>query len=405
MNSIVKLFFFLVFSLPLAACQPVSVTPNIFSPTPEGSVVAQSTQVVQLDQPTQTEQSEQPIDTPTITLTPAPPTQMPAPGKTSAPSQTPTPSKTPTPSPTPTNTIVPTPAVHPLTIEYLHLQTYQSKITFEIKLDSGENYDQFIVSYPSEGLKIFALLTIPIGDAPPTGWPVIVFNHGYIPHYEYTSTGYYEQYVEAFASAGYIVLMPDYRGHGESEGEALGVYSVPDYTIDVLNAVSAIKGYRFADPDRMGMWGHSMGGYITLRAMVVDPDIKAGVIWGGVVASYADLCEYWFKCGDHLSGKNFADSSGVMAAMGPPTESPDFWSAASANTYLSELNTPLQLHHSEYDKTVPAKLSRILYDELIAIDAEVELYLYPSTDHNIATYVYFDEAMQRTLDFFKMHLK
>ena len=41
------------------------------------------------------------------------------------------------------------------------------------------------------------------------------------------------------------------------------------------------------------MWGHSMGGYITLRAMVIDADIKAGVIWAGVVASYPDLVERW----------------------------------------------------------------------------------------------------------------
>ena len=39
------------------------------------------------------------------------------------------------------------------------------------------------------------------------------------------------------------------------------------------------------------MWGHSMGGGIALRAMVTTSDIKAGVIWAGTVASYADLFE------------------------------------------------------------------------------------------------------------------
>ena len=41
------------------------------------------------------------------------------------------------------------------------------------------------------------------------------------------------------------------------------------------------------------MWGHSMGGYITVRSMVTAGDIKAGVIWAGVVASYPDLMERW----------------------------------------------------------------------------------------------------------------
>ena len=37
------------------------------------------------------------------------------------------------------------------------------------------------------------------------------------------------------------------------------------------------------------MWGHSMGGYITLRAMVISDRVRAGVIWGGVVGAYPDL--------------------------------------------------------------------------------------------------------------------
>ena len=37
------------------------------------------------------------------------------------------------------------------------------------------------------------------------------------------------------------------------------------------------------------MWGHSMGGYITLRSMVITNTIKAGVIWAGVVGPYPNL--------------------------------------------------------------------------------------------------------------------
>ena len=97
-------------------------------------------------------------------------------------------------------------------------------------------------------------------------------------------------YVDGFAHNGYIVFRADYRGHGSSEGEATGGYGSPAYTIDVLNALTAMKNYPGADPNRIGMWGHSMGGHITLRAMVTHGDIKAGVIWAGVVASYtADL--------------------------------------------------------------------------------------------------------------------
>lgn len=53
----------------------------------------------------------------------------------------------------------------------------------------------------------------------------------------------------------------------------------------MLNAVASLQAYEDADPNRIGMWGHSMGGLLTLRAAVVSQDIKAGVIWSGSIAS------------------------------------------------------------------------------------------------------------------------
>jgi acetyl esterase/lipase len=207
----------------------------------------------------------------------APPTaNPPAPTATHTPTATlrPTPSLTPTPTETPVPTPTPTPP-HPLMIEVMRQQIYPGiEVTIEEKLDPGSNYDRNIASYQSEGLKIYALLTIPQGEKPESGWPIIVFNHGYIPPDQYRTTERYVAYVDAFARNGYIVFRPDYRGHGDSEGEASSVYGAPDYTVDVLNAVASVKRHADADPDRVGMWGHSMGGTITLRAMVMTKDIK-----------------------------------------------------------------------------------------------------------------------------------
>ena len=181
-----------------------------------------------------------------------------------------------------------------LTIDYLREQKYPgSDIAIEQTLDPGVNYNRYVVSYRSEGLKQYALLTVPQGRRPATGWPAIIFNHGYIPPEVYRTTERYVAYVDGFARNGYVVFRPDYRGHGFSEGEARGAYGNPDYTVDVLNGLASVKRLDYVDPNRIGMWGHSMGGYITLRAMVTDPSIKASVIWAGVVASYPDLVERW----------------------------------------------------------------------------------------------------------------
>jgi len=115
--------------------------------------------------------------------------------------------------------------LHPLSIEYLREQSYPgSEITIEQVLPSGSNYDQYIASYKSDGLKIYALLTVPQGTKPKNGWPVIIFNHGYIPPSQYRTTERYTAYVDAFAGNGYIVFKSDYRGHGNSEGRVEGIW-------------------------------------------------------------------------------------------------------------------------------------------------------------------------------------
>ena len=95
--------------------------------------------------------------------------------------------------------------LHPLSIEYMRTQQYPgSDIVIEQTLDVGSNYNRYIISYKSEGLKIYALLTVPQSDKPADGFPAIVFNHGYIPPAEYTTTGRYVAYTDAFSSNGYM---------------------------------------------------------------------------------------------------------------------------------------------------------------------------------------------------------
>src|SRR3990167_11353014 len=86
--------------------------------------------------------------------------------------------------------------VHSLSIETLKKGEYPgSDITIEQTLASGSNYQRYIVSYKSEGLKIFALLTVPNGTpSTSSGWPAIVFNHGYIPPAQYRTTERYIAY-------------------------------------------------------------------------------------------------------------------------------------------------------------------------------------------------------------------
>jgi uncharacterized protein len=320
------------------------------------------------------------------------------------PSATIEPTRLPTETPTVTPTATPVP--NPMSIEAMRAGEYPgSDIVIVQELAVGSNYRRYYAYYLSQGLKIYALLTVPNGEKPAGGWPAIVFNHGYIPPQVYVTTERYIAYVDRLAKAGYIVFRIDYRGHDRSEGVASGAYSSPGYTVDVLNAVSSLQRFPDVNPDKIGMWGHSMGGYLTLRSMVISREIKAGVIWGGVVGSYADMLYNWRRSGVTAS----PDSSrggwrlGWINQYGTPDENLEFWNSVSANAYLKDLSGPIQLQHSVTDEDVPVEFSQTLEKQIQAVGGTVELYTYEGDDHDITRN--FTRAMDRTVAFFDTYLR
>jgi dipeptidyl aminopeptidase/acylaminoacyl peptidase len=313
-------------------------------------------------------------------------------------------------TPIPSVTIIPsaTPIVNPMAIETLRQGTYPgSDIVTVNELERGSNYRRYYAYYLSEGLKIYGLLTIPDGEMPAGGWPAIIFNHGYIPPDIYRTTERYIAYVDRIASSGYIVFRIDYRGNDKSEGVAKGAYGDPGYLIDVLNAVASIKKFPQANPEKIGMWGHSMGGFLTLRAMVISKDIKVGVIWAGVVGSYPDLLYNWHRTGASVTPSPSSEGVGWRSQWikqyGTPEAKPAFWNAVSANSYLADLSGPLQLHHGTADTDVPLAFSQTLYEQIRGAGKYAELYTYPGDNHNIAAS--FDLAMTRTIEFYDQYLK
>lgn len=371
--------------LTLAACGQDRTPPVVPVEATAAAVAGQLAEATAAVQPAA------PAATPTATATPTPTVE---PTATSIPTATPTPTATP---------------IFPLSIEYLRQQDFSgSELVIEQTLAPGSNYDRYYASYYSEGLKQYGLLTVPRGQRPESGWPVIIFNHGYIPPTQYKTTERYVAYVDGFASSGYIVFRPDYRGHDRSEGQPTGAYGSPGYVIDVLNAAGALKRYPDADPQRVGMWGHSMGGWITLRAMVVDPDIQAGVIWGGVVGAYEDLLTGWRRGNRPTPTPNPTSSRGrwrnsLTSQFGTPEENPEFWRTLSANTFLDDLSGPIQLHHAVGDETVPVEFSQILYQQGLDAGMPIELVTYPGDNHNISGN--FNTAMSQSVAFFDRWVK
>jgi dipeptidyl aminopeptidase/acylaminoacyl peptidase len=173
-----------------------------------------------------------------------------------------------------------------------------------------------------------------------------------------------------------------------------------------LNALASLKRLPEADPSRMGMWGHSMGGSLTLRSMVIDPDIKAGVIWAGVVAPYSDLLTRWRRPNSPTpavpsSARRWRDE--FVKTYGSPEANPAFWDSISPNAYLNDVSGPIQIHHGTADTSVPFEFSETLYRQLEKAEKPAELYTYKGDDHNLSKN--FSTAMKRSVEFFDKYVK
>lgn len=289
---------------------------------------------------------------------------------------------------------------HPMAIENLREAEYPgADFVIEEKLANGTNYERYIASYKSEGLKIYGLLTVPLNAKPEKGFPAIIFVHGYIPPLEYSTTENYKTYQARLASSGYITFKPDLRGHGKSEGDATGAHFSEKYVVDTLYAISYLKNYKDVDPNRIGYWGHSNGGEIGLRVVTISPDIKAASLWAGVVGSYEDMFETYNYKIDFL--KDVAKND-LIIQNGLPSENPTFWNKLDPYFYLNDIHAAIQIQHGTKDDSVPIELSVSLKEELEKLNKSVEYYAYEGDNHNISNNV--GLAFQRTLDFYAKNL-
>ena len=308
------------------------------------------------------------------------------------------------------NAVRPTPTQMPfaeMTIPFLRARSYSSTLDKRTIVGESEDYTSYLTSYPSDGFTIYGLLTIPTDKEPRGGWPAIIFLHGYIPPDQYNTLTQYASYVDYLARNKFVVFKIDLRGHGDSEGEPGGGYYGSDYIVDTLNAYTALQQSGFVNPQRIGLWGHSMAGNIVLRTLAAKPEIPAAVIWAGAVYSYEDMQRYGIN--DNSYRPPITDTQRqrrrqeLFDTWGEFDPASPFWRTVAATNYLSDLKGAIQINHALDDAVVNIGYSRDLMQLFDHTSVPHELKEYPSGGHNI-TGAAFNVAMQNTVLFYTRYL-
>ena len=226
--------------------------------------------------------------------------------------------------------------------------------------------------------------------------PALVWIHGSGSDQNFLGwhPGSYRMYYslcEYFAQQGYVVLTPDYRGSsGYSRDWSTGVHmglGVND-TADVAAGADYLKTLGYVDPNRIGVFGLSYGGFLTLQAMNTDPTLwRAGIDVAGVV----DWATY---------GAGY-----TTPRLGTPVQNPDIYNISAPIQHMEKLSRPLLVLHGTNDRNVSFADSLRLFDVLIKLGKSFESQIYPGEIHFFRRDIVLRDAWRRAEAFFDRHVK
>ena len=224
------------------------------------------------------------------------------------------------------------------------------------------------VSYEAEdGLEIPALLTLPVnrGDEP---LPFVIYPHG--GPWAHDEWGF-DNYVQFFASMGYGVLQPQFRGstgfgiEHEEAGYGEWGYAIQD---DITAGVQWLIDEGIADPEKICIVGSSFGGYAAAVGLAKTPDLyRCGISVNGVL----DLKEFIY------SGKKLYYEGINRKVWNDPANAKD----ASPYHLSDQIKAPLLLIGSERDTVVPVKHSKRMHKKLKKNKQSVEYVELPDGEH------------------------
>jgi dipeptidyl aminopeptidase/acylaminoacyl peptidase len=217
---------------------------------------------------------------------------------------------------------------------------------------------------------LYGALYHPSGFDPTRRYPVVAYIYGgpfgTVLSRTYTGNTMMRR-AEALAAAGFVVVAIDVRGStgrskafGDATYGKVGQSEIPDY-VTGLRQLAATRPWM--DLTRVGIHGHSWGGYFAIRAMLVAPDM--------------------FKAG-YAGAPGALDEDALVNEpdMGLLADNPGGYAAGSNLAHAGKLAGPLRIMHGTADVNAPLSSSMRIVNALIQANKPIELLAMPGVDHN-----------------------
>ncbi|MDQ3250101.1 MAG: prolyl oligopeptidase family serine peptidase [Chloroflexota bacterium] len=294
--------------------------------------------------------------------------------------------------------VLPTPDPYAgLAIDDLAARSYGAgELRIEQVLGVSNRFTRTLISFDSDNLRVVGFMNVPTGEGP---FPVVIVNHGYIDPAVYTTLTYTTRYADALAAAGYLAIHPNLRNYPPSDAGP-NEFRI-GFAVDVLNLIGLIRkgggqpgALAQADPAAIGLWGHSMGGGVTLRTITVSPHVRAAILYGAMSGDEARNHERILFFSNNQRGLWEADAVPDTAAL----------QRISPVNYLDRITAAVGIHHGEFDEQVPLAWSEELCTQLQTLEKTVDCFTYAGMAH---TFQGDGDALfiARTIDFFDQHLR
>ncbi|MEL7123196.1 MAG: prolyl oligopeptidase family serine peptidase, partial [Bacteroidota bacterium] len=256
-----------------------------------------------------------------------------------------------------------------------------------------------VIFSAADGLKIHGQLFKPKNFDSNQKYPAILFFHGGSRRQMllgFHHRGYYHNAYamnQYLASQGYIVMSVNYRsgiGYGLEFREALnyGAEGASEFN-DVMGAGLYMRNHPNVDPDKIGLWGGSYGGYLTAMGLAKSSDLFAAGVDIHGVHDWNIVIKNFVSSYDPNKRKALADLAYQSSPM----------------PYVKDWRSPVLLIHGDDDRNVPFSETVDIVESLRDHDVYFEQLIFPDEVHGFLLHQNWINAYKASADFFNRMLK